>query len=145
MTDLKSKYGSYALITGAASGIGRAFAEILAVSGIHPIIVDINVVDAKQFVEELKERYQVDAHLLALDLAKPDFMKPLIEISEKLDIGLVIHCAAVSLVDEFLRIPLEKHRLLVSVNVSATMELAYYFGGQFKAKKRGGIILVSSA
>jgi short-subunit dehydrogenase len=25
------------------------------------------------------------------------------------------------------------------------MELAYYFGGQFKARKRGGIILVSSA
>lgn len=145
MTDFKSKYGPYALITGAASGIGRAFAETLAARGIHPIILDINVVDAKQFVEDLKEKYQVDAQLLALDLAKPDFMKPLTELSEKLDIGLVIHCAAVSLVDEYLHIPVEKHRLLVGVNVSATMELAYYFGTQFKAKGRGGIILVSSA
>lgn len=145
MPEFKTKYGSYALITGAASGIGRAFAEDLAGRGVAPIIVDINSEDAKRVAEELKTKYQVDARVLALDLSKPEFMQAVEKFVQGLDIGLVIHCAAVSLVDEYLNLPLEKHRALVGVNVSASMELAYYFGGQFKARKRGGIILVSSA
>lgn len=145
MPDFKSKYGSYALITGSASGIGAAFAETLAQRGIHPIVVDINAEQAGHVVKDVKEKYQVDARALIVDLSKPDFMRQIVEATKTLDIGLVIHCAAVSIIGDYLDLPLEQHRALIGVNVAASMELAYYFGGQFKARKRGGIILVSSA
>ena len=145
MTNLKAKYGSYALITGAASGIGRAFAGLLAEQGVNPIILDINVSDANALQKELKEKYKVDARTLIVDLAAPDFMKSIIESTRGLDLGLVIHSAAVSIIGDYLELPLEQHQALVNVNVRSTMELAYYFGNQFKAKKRGGLILISSA
>ena len=145
MADFKSKYGSYALVTGAASGIGTAFAEALAQRGIHPIILDINVEQAGHVVKDIKTKYDVDARALIVDLSKPDFMRQIIEAVNSLDVGLVIHSAAVSIIGDYLDFPIAQHRALVGVNVTASMELAYYFGALFKAKKRGGIILVSSA
>ena len=145
MMDFKSRYGSYALITGSASGIGFAFAEILAQRGVNPIILDINAEGAHHAAKALMEKYKVDARALVLDLSKPDFMRHITEAVKTLDVGLVIHSAAVSVVGDYLDLPLEQHRALVSVNVTASMELAYYFGEQFKARKKGGIILVSSA
>jgi short-subunit dehydrogenase len=145
MSDFKSEYGSYALITGSASGIGASFAEALAQRGIHPIILDINVEQAGHVVKDLKTKYKVDARALIVDLSKPDFIQHIVKATKGLDIGLVIHCAAVSIIGDYLDLPLEQHRALVGVNVTASMELAYYFGAQFKARKRGGIILVSSA
>jgi uncharacterized protein len=145
MIDLGSKYGSYALITGAASGIGRAFAEVFAERGVNPILLDINAKDVESLQKELKEKYKVDARVLILDLSAPDFMRAIIDSTQALDVGLVIHSAVVSLIGEFLEIPIEQHRKLVDVNVRSSMEIAYYFCNQFKAQKRGGLILLSSA
>jgi len=145
MNNFNSKYGSYALITGAASGIGRAFAEVLAERGVNPIILDVNAKDAESLQKELKDKYKVDARALIVDLSAPDFMQRITEAIQSLDVGLVIHSAAVSIVGDFLELPLEQHRKLIDVNVRSSMEIAYYFCSQFKAQKRGGLILISSA
>jgi short-subunit dehydrogenase len=145
MVNTNSKYGSYALITGAASGIGRAFAEVLAGRGVNPIILDINAKDAEALQKELKDKYKVDARVLIVDLSAPDFMQRIIEAIQTLNVGLVIHSAVVSIIGDYVELPLEQHRKLVDVNVRSSMEIAYYFCNQFKAQKRGGLILISSA
>lgn len=145
MINFNSKYGSYAIITGAASGIGHAFAETLAERGVNPIILDINAKDAEARCKELAEKYKVDARALIVDLSAPDFMRKIIKATSKLDVGLVIHSAVVSIIGEYIDLPLEQHHKLVDVNIRSSMELAHYFCNQFKAKKRGGLILISSA
>ncbi len=49
--------GRIAVITGAASGIGRAAARRLAQAGAHVVVADLNLAGAEQVAEELEERH----------------------------------------------------------------------------------------
>jgi rhamnulose-1-phosphate aldolase/alcohol dehydrogenase len=53
----KALHGRVALITGAASGIGRAIARRLAAEGAHVVIADLNLAGAEQVADELLQRY----------------------------------------------------------------------------------------
>lgn len=53
----KEQAGRVAIVTGGASGIGRATARRLAADGAHVAIFDINLEGAKQVAEELIETY----------------------------------------------------------------------------------------
>ncbi len=53
----KEQAGRVAIVTGGASGIGRATARRLAADGAHVAIFDINLEGAQQVAEELSETY----------------------------------------------------------------------------------------
>jgi 3-oxoacyl-[acyl-carrier protein] reductase len=46
--------GKTAIITGAASGIGRATARRFATEGAHVVVADINIESAEAVVEEIR-------------------------------------------------------------------------------------------
>lgn len=48
--------GKVALVTGAASGIGKRIAEVLADNGAHVAIADINLAAAQKVADEIRER-----------------------------------------------------------------------------------------
>lgn len=58
--------GRRALVTGAASGIGRACARRLAAAGAEVTVLDVNADGARRLAQEL------DGHALVVDLAGPD-------------------------------------------------------------------------
>jgi 3-hydroxybutyrate dehydrogenase len=59
--------GKVALITGAASGIGKRIAEVLADNGAHIAVADINIGGAQATADEIKRR-GVKATALAMDV-----------------------------------------------------------------------------
>ncbi|MBQ8839597.1 MAG: SDR family NAD(P)-dependent oxidoreductase [Bacteroidales bacterium] len=61
-------YRTYALVTGAASGMGRIYAERLALMGYNLVIVDINV-------EKLDETAKIVRELIASSPEVPESMK----------------------------------------------------------------------
>ena len=40
MTDLKNKYGNWAVVVGAAMGLGESFCNSLAIQGINLVMID---------------------------------------------------------------------------------------------------------
>ena len=60
---------SYALITGASSGIGRHYALQLAERGYNIIAVSNQPAELEAVTTELTSRYGVEAHSLCVDLA----------------------------------------------------------------------------
>lgn len=62
-----------ALVTGAASGIGKALAEALAARGANVIVVDVNADGAKEVAARL------NGHAIVTDIARPDAPARLIE------------------------------------------------------------------
>jgi len=138
------KYGSWALVTGAAMGLGAEFARQLAGYGLNLVLEDIQSDLLKKTSASIVDQFKVDVRPVELDLSSSDILSPLISVSNGLEVGLLVNNAGVSAIGHFLDVPLEKHLNILSVNARASLIPAHHFGGLMRARKRGGIIFVSS-
>lgn len=141
---LKARYGGVALVTGAARGIGRAFATHLAADGFDLILLDREADETKALADALRAEHGVDAHALIRDLSEPGLSDEAREWADRYDIGLLVNNAGASPFDRFLDVPLETHLATLEVNCLATLVLTHVLGKTMVTRRRGGIIIVSS-
>src|SRR5712671_3558295 len=85
----KKRFGPWALVTGASSGIGKEFARQLAASGINVVLVARREEMLKEAGLEVSKRYGVEHRILVLDVSREDFIGRLASATNDLDIGLV--------------------------------------------------------
>ncbi|MBW2420004.1 MAG: SDR family NAD(P)-dependent oxidoreductase [Deltaproteobacteria bacterium] len=57
---LQRKYGPWALVTGAARGLGAEFAEQIAAAGLNLVLVDVDEPGLQEQCESLGRRHSVD-------------------------------------------------------------------------------------
>ena len=142
---LRDRYGGYALVTGAAGGIGRAFATHLAEDGFDLLLVDREAEETRSLAEALHAEHGVKAHAVICDLTAPGLVENAQRWAEAHDIGLLVNNAGVSPLDPFLDIPLDTHLETLETNCRATLVLTHVLGKGMAARGRGGIVIVSSA
>ena len=63
----KKRFGSWALVTGASSGIGKEFAQQIAASGINIVLVARREDLLKEVGVEFSKRYGVEHRVVVLD------------------------------------------------------------------------------
>jgi short-subunit dehydrogenase len=132
------------LVTGAARGIGEAFARHLAADGFDLLLVDRDGDETRSLAETLCVEHGVDARALVYDLSAPDLSKHAPSWAREHDIGLLVNNAGISPLDPFLQIPLDEHLETLDVNCRATLVLTHVVGNAMVDRGRGGIIIVSS-
>lgn len=137
------KYGTWALITGASSGIGKELSLRLAESGINTILIGRSAEKLKSLQEEIKGKYQIKSVTLATDLAG-NFLPGIIDVSKDKDIGIVVTSAGFGTSGYFVDGSLHEEVNMLNVNCKALLELTHFFTNRFVDQKRGGIILLSS-
>jgi len=142
---LQARYGGYALVTGAARGIGRAFATYLAADGFDLLLVDREAGETTALGEELHAEHGIDARPLICDLSAPDLSVKAQEWARTYEIGLLVNNAGLSMLDPFFDIPLGTHLATLDLNCRATLVMTYVLGKAMASRGRGGIIIVSSA
>jgi len=112
-----------ALVTGASSGIGRAYAERLAADG-HDLVV---VARRGDRLEELKHRLEaghgVSVQTMVADLSSESGMRDVDEAAADPRIEMVVDCAALAHYMSFLDLPSETAQELVKLNVLAPVRL----------------------
>ncbi len=140
----RERYGPWALVTGAAQGLGAEFARQLAARGLNLLLVDVLEEALRQRARQTAADSGVETRALRLDLTRPDMLAALRRATAALDIGLLVNNAGVSAIGPFLDVPAEQHARVLEVNARAPMLLAHHFGGLMRARGRGGIIFVSS-
>ncbi len=140
----KTKYGKWAVITGASSGIGRALANELAAAGLNLVLVARRQAELEQVAKYLSARYGVETRVLAVDLANAPSLTQIEDETKYLDVGLLVAAAGFGTAGNFLDAKLEDELAMMDVNCRAVMQLSLHFGKQFAERGRGGLILFSS-
>src|SRR5260370_35543830 len=103
----KKRFGPWALVTGASSGIGREFARQIAASGINILLVARRGDLLKEVGIEFSKRYGVEHRVVVLDVSREDFIGQLASATADLDIGLVVSNAGTGNPGEVLKLDLQ--------------------------------------
>ena len=133
------------VLTGAASGIGKATAKLFAKEGAIQIISDIDEDGLKQTFELLGEAKNKSI-MMKVDVRKPSEVKAMIERAIKLHgkIDVLIVNAGVVRVGPVETFPDEDYDLLIDVNLKGTHYTCKYAVPYFKKQKYGSIITLAS-
>jgi short-subunit dehydrogenase len=141
----RARFGPWAVVTGASSGIGREFARQLAANGINVVLIARRQALLAEAGREFSTQYGVEHRVVALDLTEPGFLERIAGATDDLDIGLVVSNAGTAMPGEFLSHDLDALQAVMSLNATATLEVTHHFGGRLARRGRGGMILVSAA
>ena len=141
---LLMKYGSWAIVTGASSGIGREMAIYLAAQGFNLILTARRQAILEEMATDLTAQYDIEIHVISLDLADPEAVDVLDEKTEHLDVGLLVAAAGFGTSGGFLDATLGQEINMLQVNCCAVLALSLTFGRRLSKRGRGGIVLMSS-
>lgn len=145
MSDFATKYGPWALITGASSGIGGEFAHQLAGRKLNLVLVARREEALTKLADKLRADCNVRTVTVSADLSSTDGIDKTIEACKNIDVGLLVNNAGIEYHGSFFRNDSAEHAKLIAVNVSAMTMLAHEFGQRLMERGNGGIIFVSSA
>ncbi len=135
-----------AVVTGASSGIGAAFARLLAAAG-RPVLLVARGQDALEaLAKELRAAHGVEAEVLVADLGTPEGRDAVWRATEERGrpVTLLVNNAGFGLVGPEAELPLERVHALLELNVVATAELTHRFLVAMKARGAGAILNVAS-
>ena len=135
--------GDTALITGAASGIGRGIAKALVAEGVRPVLSDVAVEAGRALAHELS------ASFVAADLADPAAARKLFDTAEKSlgFVSILVHSAAPKRREEetALAVTETEWDSMVTVGLRAGFVLGQAAGVQMRARKiKGRMLFITS-
>jgi uncharacterized protein len=140
----KRRFGPWALVTGASSGIGKEFARQIAASGISLVLVARRDALLAELGHAISQEFDVQYRVLAMDLSQDGFMASLAEATHDIDIGLVVSNAGTGNPGEFLTLDRQLLQATLRLNTMAHLEITHHFGAKLAERHRGGFILVGA-
>lgn len=141
---LKSRYGDWAIVTGASSGIGLELVMQLADAGFNLVINARNLQKLQKLEKQLRASSKIEVKVVAADVSDPESINRIIHSTQGLKIGLLIASAGYGTSGNFIDSSLHSELDMLKVNCDALLSLTHYYGQLFAQQKRGGIILMSS-
>jgi short-subunit dehydrogenase len=135
-----------ALVTGASSGIGAAFAAALAARGTHVVLVARSKGKLDALAATITGRHRVRADVVVADLASSDAASAVRRATEErgLAIDVLVNNAGFATYGVFDEIALDRQREEIALNCGALMEMTHAFLPGMVARGAGGIINVAS-
>jgi len=138
--------GKTALITGASSGIGEAFAQGLAARGMNVILVARSETILNTLAQKLDEQYHVRTTVIPADLSHLDASATIKERVQELglQVDLLVNNAGFGTYGHFETLDAQRDREEVLVNVAAVVDLSHAFLPAMFERGEGAIINVAS-
>ena len=137
---------SYAIVTGAASGMGRCYATQLAQMGYGVLLVDINGAAAQELSCQLSQQYDVPAPVLCVDLCKPDAAQEIVSLCQDngWQVEILINNAGMLITSTIEDTDPSRLQRIIALHCTTPLLLCRYLIPLMKAQGRGYILNISS-
>jgi uncharacterized protein len=138
------RYGSWALVTGASSGIGHAMARRIAADGVNLVVAARRIDRLEALAAELRAAHGIEVRTVQVDLSADDGVDLLDKAVADVDLGLVVANAGSAHPGAFLRASIDDQLDVLRLNVATPLEMAHRLGGRLVEQGRGALILTGS-
>ena len=135
-----------ALITGASSGIGLAYARALAARGYDLLLVSNQETEQCRIAEELSATYGIDARPLCMDLSHGEAARELYDYctKESLEIEILINNAGIFFFNDVTETAVSRLETMTGLHMTTPTLLCHYFGAAMKQRGHGHILNMAS-
>ena len=140
----QEKYGPWALITGASSGIGEEFARQLAEKGLNLVLLARREDRLAKIAGELTEHHQIEVKTIVVDLLSENFLETIRQTTDPLEIGLLINNAGMLYIGKYLDNSINNDLNMIDLNIKVPAILTHHFTKGMVNRKKGGIIFTAS-
>jgi short-subunit dehydrogenase len=146
MTQPRESTRPVALVTGASSGIGLAFAQVFAEHGYDLVLVARSSMSLNKLATELKEKHGAQAFVIPCDLSDPASAENLhAEVLRRgIQIDALVNNAGFNFYGPFAEIELATDMDMIQVNLTSLVVLTKLFLRDMVSRKAGRILNVGS-
>jgi len=141
---LRERYGEWALVTGASSGIGAEFARAFAREGVSCVLSARRENRLRELAGELEKSHHVATRVVAADLASPDGADRLAAAVADIDLAILVNNAGFGQAGRFDRSDPQRLRDMVQVNCVAPVVLTAKLLPRLLDRGRGAIVFTGS-
>ncbi|HJU42810.1 MAG TPA: SDR family oxidoreductase [Vicinamibacterales bacterium] len=139
-------HGKTALVTGASSGIGKAFAELLAEKGYALVLTARRRDRLEALAAALAQRHKVDTHIIVADLAETGAASAIAsELRHKnLTVDFLVNNAGYGVPGSYTNVTWADHSRFMQVMVTAVLDLTYLLLPGMVERGWGRIVNIAS-
>ena len=139
------RYGEWALIAGAAEGVGAGFSEILAQKGMNLVMADVRETPLHELADKLRTSQGIQVIEIRQDLSEENAAENCLNRIKEVDCRLLVYVPAYSRVKSFYHHSHEELDKYIDLNARTPLQIVHAFVNHLKGShKGGGIILMSS-
>jgi short-subunit dehydrogenase len=134
-----------AVVTGAGSGIGREFVQLLIADGSPVLAVSLLQAELDQLRHDVPAP-EGQLSTLCMDLSEPDGAERLLAWCHErsVTVGMLINNAGFACFGEAVNQEASRVASMIALNVTTLTKLAILFGAEMKRRRRGRILNVGS-
>jgi short-subunit dehydrogenase len=141
---LRQRYGEWALVTGASSGIGLEFARALARDGVSCVLTARREDRLQSLARELEQAHGVATRVVVADLADPNGIDRVLSAVADLEVDVLVNNAGFGYAGRLDKQDPARLQALVQVNCVAPVLLTARLLPAMRARGRGAVIITGS-
>ena len=138
------KYGPWALVTGASSGLGVEFVRQLAAKGLNCVLVARRQDRMDALASDVQKTHGVQTRVIARDLTRDSACEQVAEAVADLEIGLLINNAGYGLAGKYHLLDPDRQVNMTVLNCVVPVLLTNFFLPPMRKRGRGGLIFLAS-
>lgn len=134
------------IVTGAATGLGKAMATALAQAGSNIVIADINQQQADETAKELRQEEGIEAIAVQMDVTKEEQVEEMVKkvTNHFGKIDILFNNAGIVINEKAEETSLENWKKVIDINLNGVFIVSKAVGKQMIKQQKGSIVNISS-